>query len=239
MIGSRFTHNPDSRYAPIEGEALAVAEALDRARYFVLGCSNLTIAVDHKPLLKIFGDRSLENIPNARLRNLKEKTLRYRFRMIYIPGAKHKAADTTSRNPTGSQEQKQLVLHDDVASACRRRDSVETFEDSIRLSLVSALNSVHSITWNKVKIATNSNPDFLQLLEIIASGIPEDKSEMPSSLLEFHKFRHELYAVDGVVIYKGRVVVPPSLRTSILNSCLLYTSPSPRDKRQSRMPSSA
>ena len=27
--------------------------------------------------------------------------------------------------------------------------------------------------------------------------------------------------------------------TIILNSCLLYTSPSPRDKRQSRMPSSA
>ena len=27
--------------------------------------------------------------------------------------------------------------------------------------------------------------------------------------------------------------------TPFLNSCLLYTSPSPRDKRQSRMPSSA
>ena len=28
-------------------------------------------------------------------------------------------------------------------------------------------------------------------------------------------------------------------RTSLMNYCLLYTSPSPRDKRQSRMPSSA
>ena len=32
--------------------------------------------VDHRPLLKILGDSSLEHIPNTRLRNLKEKTLR-------------------------------------------------------------------------------------------------------------------------------------------------------------------
>ena len=74
VVGSRFTHDAKSRYAPIEGEALAVADALDKARHFVLGCKNLTIAVDHRPLLKIFGDRSLDHICNTRLRNLKEKT---------------------------------------------------------------------------------------------------------------------------------------------------------------------
>ena len=54
-------HAAESRYAPIEGEVLAVADALDIASHFqiVLGCKNLTVAVDHKPLLKIFGDRSL------------------------------------------------------------------------------------------------------------------------------------------------------------------------------------
>ena len=77
LVGSRFTHPADSRYAPIEGEALAVADALDKARHFVLGCKNLIIAVDHRPLLKIFGDRSLDHISNTRLRNLKERTLRY------------------------------------------------------------------------------------------------------------------------------------------------------------------
>ena len=57
LIGSRFTHSSESRYAPIEGEALAVADALERARYFVLGCRDLIVAVDHKPLLKILSDR--------------------------------------------------------------------------------------------------------------------------------------------------------------------------------------
>ena len=59
LVGSRFTHTAESRYRPIEGEALAVADALDKARHFVLGCKNLTIAVDHRPLLKIFGYRYL------------------------------------------------------------------------------------------------------------------------------------------------------------------------------------
>ena len=96
-MGSRFTHAAESRYAPVEGEALAVVDALDKARHFVLGCSDLIVAVDHKPLLKIFGDRCLEDIPNPRLRNMKEKTLRYRFRMVYIPGARNLTSDALSR----------------------------------------------------------------------------------------------------------------------------------------------
>ena len=75
LVGSRFTHAAEVRYAPVEGEALAVADALDKARFFTLACEDLIIAVDHKPLLKLFGDRSLDEISNARLRNLKEKTL--------------------------------------------------------------------------------------------------------------------------------------------------------------------
>ena len=89
LVGSRFTHPAETRYAPIKGEALAVADALDKARHFVLGCDNLIIAVDQKPLLSVLGDRSLENTPNNRLRNLKERTLRYTFTIVHIPGVKN------------------------------------------------------------------------------------------------------------------------------------------------------
>ena len=49
LVGSLITQAAESRYTPVEGEALAVADALDKARFFVLGCTNLIIAVDHKP----------------------------------------------------------------------------------------------------------------------------------------------------------------------------------------------
>ena len=42
-------------------------DTLEKGCYFVLGCNNLVICVDHKPLLKIFSDRSLNNIPNPQL----------------------------------------------------------------------------------------------------------------------------------------------------------------------------
>ena len=47
LVGSRFTHPAESRYAPVAGKTLAVADSLDKARYFVLGCADLIIAVDH------------------------------------------------------------------------------------------------------------------------------------------------------------------------------------------------
>ena len=57
LVGNCFTHAAESCYAPMEGEALALSAALDKARFFTLGCSDLVIAVDHK--LKVFSDRSL------------------------------------------------------------------------------------------------------------------------------------------------------------------------------------
>lgn len=101
LVWSRFTHGAESRYAHVEGEALTVVDALDKARYFVMGCEELIIAVDHKPLLKIFCDRSVDQSSNARLRNLKERTLCYKFKMMHIPWAKHRAADSVSRKPSG------------------------------------------------------------------------------------------------------------------------------------------
>ena len=54
MVGSQFTQHSEAGYAPVEGEALAVVYALEKAKFFVLGCDDLTIAVDHWPLLGIF-----------------------------------------------------------------------------------------------------------------------------------------------------------------------------------------
>ena len=239
LVGSRFTHAAESRYAPVEGEALAVADALDKARFFVLGCTNLIIAVDHKPLLKIFGDRSLDEISNARLRNLKEKTLRYKFRMIHIPGVRHKAADALSRHPTGSTSPEMLVLPDDIAAATEiptplpastaghsflaglRSDEnplkscSTTLDSQLASSATSALQTM-AVTWDRVRLATTGDQDMATLLHIIESGFPQFRHELPAALREYHQFRDHLYTVDGVILYKHRIVIPPSLRQHIL-----------------------
>ena len=62
FAGSRFAHPAESRYVPIEGEALAVVYGLESARHFVLGCDNLVVATDHKPLLGVLNNRHLGDI---------------------------------------------------------------------------------------------------------------------------------------------------------------------------------
>ena len=109
FTGSWFTSDAESRYSPVEGEALAAVFALKRAKHFTLGCMDLVLAVDHMPLLAILGNKNLDEVENPRLQRLKEKTLRFNFKIIHVPGVKHKAADATSRHPTGHGEQMEIA----------------------------------------------------------------------------------------------------------------------------------
>ena len=97
LAGSRFLCGAEQRYAPIEGEALAVAWGLEQTRYFTQGCQKLLVVTDHKPLAKIFGDRTLDEIPNTRLFRLKQRTLPWSFQIAYLPGKTNHAADAASR----------------------------------------------------------------------------------------------------------------------------------------------
>ena len=101
FAGSRFTTPIESRYAPTEGEALALSWSLTHSRVFTLGCTDLTVCVDHKPLLGVFKDRELSSILNPRIQMLKESTLPWRFNIVYAPGKWNKAPDALSRFPHG------------------------------------------------------------------------------------------------------------------------------------------
>ena len=65
---------------------------------------NLTVATNHKPLLKVFGDRRLCEMENPCLTNLKEKAMYFRFDMVHVPGRFHKGPVAMSRMPTDGQE---------------------------------------------------------------------------------------------------------------------------------------
>ena len=64
LAGSRFNTGAETRYAPVEGEAAAVPWALENTKYNMLGNAGLVVATDHKPLLKVLGDRKLERAKN-------------------------------------------------------------------------------------------------------------------------------------------------------------------------------
>ena len=42
--------------------------------------------------------------------------------------------------------------------------------------------------------------------------------ELPPQLQEYHQFRDDLYTVDGIILYKERIVIPPSLCEETLSN---------------------
>ena len=58
----------------------------------------------------------------------------------------------------------------------------------------------------------------VSLLSIIEEGMPDHRSQLPPHLRDYHQFCEHLYSIDGVDIYKGRIVIPPSLRQNCLSA---------------------
>ena len=211
FAGSQFNNKAEAKYAPIEGECLAVVKALRKptVKYFIHGCADLIICTDHKPLVKLLGNRKLEEIDNPRLMSLKEKTLSYRFTMRYVSGARNKVPDAASRFPTGSPT---ITAYED--------DETLDVENTVYVTAISALSTldcVKSITWEKIQEATSSDKEMLELLNIVQDGFKYN-ADLAAHLKPYRKIKKFLTTVDGVVLYKQRIVIPPKLRAEILEN---------------------
>ena len=227
LAGSRFTQGAETRYAPIEGEALAVVWALNKCRMFVLGCPNLLVVVDHKPLVKIFGDKSLESIDNPRLFNFKEKTLRYDFKIKYIPGKENFSADACSRYPVESSN---IASSSGIYEALRTAGDVEDenyridTENSFEYSIIAALGTgsddgdIRILDFSRVKEVAPADEETQQLLRYVTNGFPANKDDCPTYVQKFWNIRESLSSLHGVVLYGTRVVVPKALRKEALEN---------------------
>ena len=159
LAGSRFLTAAEERYAAIEGEALAVAWGLEQTKYFTQGCDNLVIVTDHKPLTKIFGDRTLDEITNSQLFRLKQRTLPWRFNITHLPGKSNTAADAMSRHPSSSS-----CLRNSLTGKLTTQDAIEiAFTSSIRTEA----SELGIISWPCLVKETTVDPALSKLLKLV------------------------------------------------------------------------
>lgn len=213
FAGSRFTKPAESRYSPPEGEALALAWALQHSRMYTLGCPDLLLAVDHKPLLGIFNHRDLESIKNPRLRKLKEDTLAWRFSIMHCPGKWTRGPDALSRQKISAS---MSAIREEPDSTTAAGSSANV---ALSIASVSAFSELRSISVDDVQKAAIHDKQYQDLLAIIKQGFPSKRNlTNPSHLRNFWDVRHRLSELDGIAYMDNRIVVPAILRKIILDT---------------------
>ena len=215
LCGSRHLTKAEAAYAPVEGEALAVAWCLRKARLFLLGCPNLVIVTDHRPLVGLLGSKALADIANPRLLRLKEKTLAYRFTIRHLPGKRNCAADFLSRYPAmkAAPEEEDLDLEEEIASVTS-------------LATVAALSAVERVTMDEEMVVQAARNDLTYqalLAKVMEDSWLDRRSKEVTGLRPYFNIRDRLGAAEGLVTYafdQGhlRLVIPECLRAEVTAS---------------------
>ena len=230
FAGSRFTTEPESRFAPTEGECLAVSWSLDSAQMFVLRCKELIIVTDHKPLLGILNNREINTINNPRLQTLKEKTLKYNFTVQYCPGKWQRGADSVSRYPCKDS----INFIDLIRCNVSDNDTSTSFsieaDTSYSLSQnIDTLNSYtsqeqkfngkecNSVTMEHIKDISYTDQTYQALIEQIKQGFPSTRNTVNPILRSFWEVRHRLTVSRNIVSMDNRLVIPSQLQKQVLH----------------------
>ena len=207
FAGSRFTKGAETRYSPTEGEALAVAWSLEHARIFVLGCRDLFVSTDHKPLEGILKDRNLSTISNPRLLNLKQRTLQFHFTVKYNPGKWHRGPDALSRHPIQTPLVQAIFSEDDPSPADEIR--IEHVEEKIEAILT---------TTSELNQAATTDKEYRDLFTVVTNGFPSTKDAIEPHLKTYWNVRNRLSLEGPLVMLEGRIVIPGTLKSKVLDN---------------------
>ena len=188
----RFTTPTEKQYSSTEGEAVAVALDLNKAKKFVLGCQDLIVITDHKPLLSIFNNRDLGTIINPRNLKLKERTLQYIFAIQYCPGKLHKAADAISRNPPNafgsSIFSAHRIMYPPPSESLHEADKIEATIETVYTVSLATINSTSSetpfsnkpVTMESLNNPSKADPEYQQLIKNYPSRVFQNTSAHPT-----------------------------------------------------------
>ena len=217
FAGSRFTTGAELMYHPVEGEAMAVAWVLEKTRHFTSGDEGLLVAVNHKPLFKILGDRELGDINNTRILNFKEKTLRWTFKVVYVPGPEHTVPDAQGdinwqpweprRNcrgdkvPAASMDNLERAMVASTQAAFswaledERRDraaqglveATASLPRTRRAAQVHTLSSPRTVSLQEADSASARDTELKEMKELVLADTPALVQEWPDLLQSYFK----------------------------------------------------
>ena len=188
--GSRSLSDPESRYAVIELECLAVRWAVEKCRHFLAGAKHFQVTTDHRPLVGAF-NKTLDDVANARIQRWREWLASYTFDVVWVPGKTHEIADALSRAPVFAAD-----MHD-VEVLVRTINKGEWTPQ-----LLTGMS--------RLKHSASVDREYQELLRALRAHKPTK---------ELKCVWHRLSEQDGLVMYDAtRIVIPRNERDSILQA---------------------
>ena len=193
---SRTLSPAKKNYAQIDKEALAIIYGVKRFHRYLYG-RKFTICSDHKPLMYIFGEhREISTTASARIQRWALTLMVYQYTIVHQPGDRLANADGLSRLPTPTATP----------------DPPKPYETVL---LMERLNSL-LVTSAQIKAWTDRDPCLAKVRRQVLRGWPE-RAEEEEELKPYTSRRGELSVEDGCILWGTRVVVPPQLRSRVMD----------------------
>lgn len=196
-FASRTMTPAEQRYSQIEKECLASVWACEKFYKYLVGLESFQLLTDHKPLVPLMSTKDLDQAPPRCLRLLL-RMARFNAEVRHVPGKQLVIADCLSRSPLAYTE-----------SDVDRADDVDDYIDFVQSSW-----RIRDHRLQSLKAATEADDDLQAVIKYCHEGWP---NQIPSSLKPYHKVKDDLSVVNGLVVFRDRVVIPVSQRQEVKN----------------------
>jgi hypothetical protein len=201
-FASRTLNGAEQRYAQIEKECLASVWACEKFAKYLVGLKEFTLLTDHKPLVPLLSKKNIDEAP-IRCQRLLLRMMRFNPTTRHVPGKEMVISDALSRAPL-----------QDTGKDTELASEVEAYVDMIQLNW-----PVLPARISQIKKTMESDEVLGVVAEYIVNGWPRREESVPMALCPYYQVKAELSVVDGLLVYRDRIVVPTEMRQEVL-ACL-------------------
>lgn len=193
-FASRTLTPAERKYSTVEKEALACVWAVEKWRTYLWG-RRFTLRTDHQALTTLLSTKGADRA-GMRVARWSARLLCFTYDVEYRAGTLNHTADCLSRLP--------------LPAAFPLAGDMEP-------ELVALLSMAPvSVTPGEFEDASSSCPELASLRQQITQKWPPSVKAVSSVLQPYFKIRHELSMKDSLVFRGSRLVVPVSLRSTLI-----------------------
>lgn len=205
-FASRTLTETEKKWAQIELECLSLVFACERFSRYLVGLDSFKLITDHKPLVPLINKSDIDKSP-IRCQRLLLRLRRFNAVAEYCKGNDGTmiVSDCLSRAPRNQ--------YDTHAHTC------SMIENEINMYVESVSSNV-PITDSRLKSiydATQNDEEMQTAISLTKNGWPENEKDLKNKMKNYFSARNELSVVNGLLLYRNRIVIPEGQRIEVLD----------------------